>query len=111
MGAEYVIYSGDWNFTINPEIDNRSYLHVNNPKAREVIKTRMVSDGLVDVWRLNNLLQKNITWFQGGSEKRARLDYFLTSSNVPDITVGVEMEHADNNVAGSWPIWVYWFVL
>ena len=39
-----MIYTGDWN-----ELDNRSYLHVNNPKAREVIKNRMASDGLVDV--------------------------------------------------------------
>ena len=56
----------------------------------------MVSDGLVDVWRLNNLLQKDFTWFQGGSEKRARLDSFLASSNVPDITVGVGIELAHN---------------
>ena len=32
----------------------------------------------------------------GDSEKRARLDYFLTYPNVPDITVGVGMEPADN---------------
>ena len=56
----------------------------------------MVSAGLVDVWRWNNPLQKNFTWFQGSSEKSTRLDYFLASSNVPDTTVGVGIEPADN---------------
>ena len=56
----------------------------------------MATYGLADVWRLNNPLQKDYTWFQGGSEKRARLDYFLVSPNVLDITVGVEIEPADN---------------
>ena len=96
VGAEYVIYSGDWNVTINSDLDSRNYLHVNNTKAWEVIKNRMVSDGLVDVWRLNNPILKNFTWFQVGSGKRARLDYFLTSPNVTDITLGVGMEPADN---------------
>ena len=58
-------------------------MQINNPKAREVIKYRLVSDGLVDVWRMNNPLIKDFTWFQIGSEKRARLDQFLTSRNVP----------------------------
>ena len=55
-----------------------------------------MTDMLVDVWRLNNKLQQDFTWFQGGSEKRVRLDYFLTSFNVPDITVRVGIEPADN---------------
>ena len=56
----------------------------------------MMTDGLVDVWIMNNPLVKDDTWFQVGSEKRARLDYFRTSSNVPNITVGVGMEPIDN---------------
>ena len=50
---------------------------------------RMMTDGLIDIWRMNNLLQKGYTWFQGGSEKIARLDYFLVSPNVSEVTVGV----------------------
>ena len=91
-----MLCAGDWNVSNNPELDNRGYLHVNNPKARKVIKDRMVMDGQVDVWRLNNPLQKDYTWFLGGSEKRVRLEYFLTSPNVPDITVGVGKEPTDN---------------
>ena len=55
MGAKFVLYAGDWNVTINPEIDNRSYLLVNDLKP-EKFKNRMTTEGLVDVWRLNNRL-------------------------------------------------------
>ena len=51
---------------------------------------------ITDVWRMNNPLVKDYTWFKVGSEKRKRLYYFLTSSNVPDNIVGVGMEPADN---------------
>ena len=84
IGTEYIIYSVDRNVIINPELNNRRYLHINNPRAIEIIKNRIITDGLVDVWRMNNPLIKDYTWFQVGSEKRARLEYFLTFSIVPD---------------------------
>ena len=43
-----MLYAGDWNVSINPELNDRSYLHVNNPKAREVIKKRKDGNGWVD---------------------------------------------------------------
>ena len=96
VGAECVVYAGDWNVTVNHELDNKDYLHVNNPRTREVIKDRMATNGLIDVWRLNNPLKKSYTWFQGGSETQARLDYFLVSPSVSDVTVGSGIEPADN---------------
>ena len=62
----------------------------------EKLLNRMVTDGLVDVCRWINPQQKDYTWFQGGSEKRARLDYTLTSPNALDIIIGVGIEPADN---------------
>ena len=41
IGAYFVIYSGDWNVTINHELDNKNYIHVNNPKPRAVINNIM----------------------------------------------------------------------
>ena len=92
MGAEFVIYLGDWNVIINPEIDNINYLHVNNHKAREVIKNRMVSDGLVDIWRLNDPLKKDFfvtpKFFLQGTKKWLSASstnlhqFFLTSEGV-----------------------------
>ena len=45
VGAECVLYVGDWNVSINPALDNGSYLHVNNSKVRKVIKDMMMTDG------------------------------------------------------------------
>ena len=28
VGADFVIYSGDWNVTINNELDNKNYINV-----------------------------------------------------------------------------------
>ena len=50
----------------------------------------------MDVLRKNNPQTKCYTWYQVGSEKRARLDYFLTSTNQAEHVIGVGMEPADN---------------
>lgn len=34
---EYVIMCGDWNLVLNPDVDTQNYLHINNPKARQVV--------------------------------------------------------------------------
>ena len=48
---------------------------------------------------------KGYTWYQGGSEKRARLDYFLTSTNLTEHVIGVGMEPADN-LSDHGPTWL-----
>ena len=96
VGTEYVIYCGDSNVTINPDIDNLNYNTLCNLTARDAVKSRMDSHGLVDVWRKNNPLTKGNTWYQVGSERRARLDYFLTSTNLWELIIEVGMELADN---------------
>ena len=43
----------------------------------------------------NNPQTKGYTWYQVGSERRARFDYFLTSTNLSELIIGVRMEPAD----------------
>ena len=93
---EFVIYCGDWNITLNPDIDNLNYGTLCNPNAREVVKSKMSFNGLVDVWRKNNPQTKSYIWYQVGYEKRARLDFFLTSTNLAELITGAGMEPADN---------------
>ena len=57
--TEYVLYTGDWNVTIDPPIDNLNYDTICNPNARKVVKSRMESHGLVYLWRKNNPQTKN----------------------------------------------------
>ena len=94
--TEYVIYTGDWNVTIDRSIDNLNYDTICNPNAKKVVKSRMESHRLGDMWRKNNPQTKSYSWYQGGTEKRARLDYFLTSTNLTEHVIGVGMEPADN---------------
>ena len=61
-----------------------------------MIKKRMQTDGLVDVWRRDNTFEKGFTWFQGGSEKRVRLDDFLVSPNLSESIILTGLEPADN---------------
>ena len=55
------MYVGDWNVTIIPNLDNINYLTVCNEGARRVVKNRIEIDGLVDVWRRDNPLEKVFT--------------------------------------------------
>ena len=51
---EKVIICGDWNFVINPEIDSFNYLHINNPKARQIVLNLLEEENFKDVWRIMN---------------------------------------------------------
>ena len=44
--VDYVLYWGNQTIKINPSPDIINYIHENNPKARQIIKERMVTDNL-----------------------------------------------------------------
>ena len=56
----------------------------------------MVTGNLIDVWRLNNPHEQCYNLYQGITEKRARLDYFLISPNLYDIIIGTGIDPYDN---------------
>ena len=37
----FTISAGDFNVALEPKVDTRNYLHVNNPQARSEIKAQM----------------------------------------------------------------------
>ena len=59
---EKVIICGDWNFVINPEIDSFNYLHINNPKARQIVLNLLEEENFKDVWRIMNEDSRKYTW-------------------------------------------------
>ena len=79
--AEFSIFCGDWNVTLDPSIDTKNYLHDdNNLQARNAIISKMAEHNLADVWRILNHDEKKFTWRKPGREiKLARLDFFLIS--------------------------------
>ena len=48
----HIMYAGDWNIPLNHELDTSGYLHTNNNESNRYIKSRIVTNDLVDVWRL-----------------------------------------------------------
>ena len=51
---DHIIYAGDWKVPLNHELDTSGYLHTNNIEADKYIKSRMITNELVDVWRISN---------------------------------------------------------
>ena len=51
---EQVIMCGDWNLVVNADKDYDNYLHINNPRAREVVVNLLQDDNFKDPWRIMN---------------------------------------------------------
>lgn len=80
---ENVIICGDWNLTLNQELDTDNYRHVNNPRARDVVLNYLEEDNYIDVWRVMNEDKKTFTWRRLNPErKQARLDFFLITEEI-----------------------------
>ena len=81
--AEFSIFVGDWNVTLDTTKDNKFYLHDNNPNARREILMKMDEYNLVDIWRQYNPDAQQFTWHKPGLDRKlARLDYFLISNSL-----------------------------
>ena len=94
------ICCGDWNLVVDESNDYQNYKHVNNPKAREVVKEMMELLNLTDIWRDNNPEIKRFTWRKQNPFQQARLDYFLLSEYLiwwwegADILPGYRTDHS-----------------
>lgn len=91
---------GDFNLVISPEKNYFSYLHLNNPKARDKVLAIMIEFDLIDCWREEHIDEKTFTWLKKNPLKQARLDFFLIScllfSKVKDrdILAGYRTDHS-----------------
>ena len=79
---EHKIVTGDFNLTLNVEID-RLNTYCNNNKARSVVADLMEEFYLVDIWRIHNQNKREYSWFKTGNIKKAsRIDFTLVSSGL-----------------------------
>ena len=67
---------------LNPEIDTKDYVNVNNPNARDHVVEMILDLNLVDVWQELNLEKRQYTWRKKNTNKQARRDFFLISENL-----------------------------
>ena len=77
-----IIWAGDWNLVMNPNIDYHNYKHNNNPRAQEKIIDIMNEKGLVDIWREMNPEIMRYTWRRIRPMQQSRLDFFLISDTL-----------------------------
>ena len=63
-----------------------TYSNVNNPHARTKVLQIMSELDLIDMFRELNPEKRRFTWQRKNPIKQARLDYFLTSRSMTDLT-------------------------
>ena len=74
--ADYNIFCGDFNLTLNQDLDTYNYLHINNPRARQAVLDLIRVNELSDVYRELHPCTKKYTWRRRNPVKQARLDLF-----------------------------------
>ena len=79
---EHKIIVGDFNLTMNVELDRLNTYH-NNSKARNEVENLMVEFCLKDVWRDRNESRREYSWYKRGSlQKASRIDFALVSGGL-----------------------------
>ena len=92
---EHVLYVGDYNVPLNHDLDTSGYLQVNNNESWKYIKSRMVTNDLIDVCRSRNkgVRAYNFDKKQTTNRTKARLDYFLITQTmlryITDARIGI----------------------
>ena len=89
---EYVIWCGDFNMTLNPQLDSFNYSNVNNPKARTTTLNIIEEHNLIDTYTYCYPDSKRYTWRRHNPLKQARLDYFIVSSSLTDLIRDVDIK-------------------
>ena len=73
------ILGGDFNVTLNHNIDNHAYAAPRNNQARNKLNEMLIDNNFYDVFRCFNPSKRQFTWKNSGGRQRARLDMFIAS--------------------------------
>ena len=98
--SDFTILAGDWNLVLNQEIDTFGYKNENNQNARKVLQEGMEKLGFRDIFREFYPQKRRFSWRKFGCTKKARLDFFLISSQLLpfvrtcDILPGICSDHS-----------------
>ena len=74
-----VILGGDFNLTINDDVDRWPRRH----KKNSVMFDFMNGLNLIDIWRINNPKTKEFTWKNNSGSLQSRIDFWLISESLP----------------------------
>ena len=80
---EALLLAGDFNTVISGKDKKGGATKIGHPKSADVIKDFMLSDNVVDIWRLRHPDSNRYTWFKAKPTViMERLDYFLVSTSL-----------------------------
>ena len=79
---EFVNMAWDFNLVQEPALDYFNYDNINNPAARKSLLSLKESRCLVYPWRIKFDKCKIYSWSKSHPIKKARLDFFLVSSEL-----------------------------
>ena len=82
---DYTIICGDFNMTLDPDMDSLNYISLNNPRSRQFVLNMKTNHSLIDAFRHLNPNLKRYSWRRKNPTKHARLDYFLISDTLSDL--------------------------
>ena len=78
----YNVIIGDFNVTVNAEIDNAHYLTERNRRARAKLTEMMEHHGYCDAYRKIHGNKKCYTWHREGGRQKGRLDMAIISNSL-----------------------------
>lgn len=78
-----IILTGDFNVTMDPDMDLYNNTGASHKQKRSIISTFLEEKGLVDVWRLLHPEERTFTWKKPFTNDiiMSRLDYFFISQD------------------------------
>ena len=77
-----IVWGGDWNLVLDPNLDLMNYRNNNNPKAQDTVLDIKDYFELSDVWREINPEVPRFTWRRPTPFQQSRLDFFLISETL-----------------------------
>ena len=112
---ENIIIGGDLNCPLNTILDKKGGILTPRKSVVSIINSIQDDLNLIDIWRVKNPNTKNYMWSQNSPMIFCRLDYWLISNNLHDLTtstdiipaiktdhsaISLELNNNDNQIKG-----------
>ena len=81
----YLVNCGDFNLVLDPDMDCKNYININNPQSRQILLETLNVYDLVDSFRYFHPKLRRYSWRRRNPVKQARLDYFIISKSLTDL--------------------------
>ena len=91
LNVDHTVSLGDYNVTLNPELDNQNYLGDRNDKARQTINNLIKTRNYFDCFREKSKKKRTWTYKRKGGMQKSRLDYSLLSNSLKPHYKGCEL--------------------